>query len=76
MAAGDFDDDGFDDLVVGVSHEDLGEGLEDAGAVNVVYGAAGSGLGTAGNQFLNQNTRGVQLVAEAGDNFGFGLAWR
>ena len=35
----DFDGDGFDDLVVPVSKEDVGT-LVDAGSVNVLYGSA------------------------------------
>ncbi len=41
LAAGDFDGDGFGDLAVGVSHEDVGS-VVDAGAVSVLYGAAAS----------------------------------
>ncbi|HXT22740.1 MAG TPA: FG-GAP repeat protein, partial [Thermoanaerobaculia bacterium] len=42
LAAGDFDGDGFDDLVVGTPLEDLGpeEGSPDAGSVDIAYGAA------------------------------------
>ena len=38
LAAGDFNDDGLEDLALGVPLEDVG-GIEDAGAVNVLYGA-------------------------------------
>ena len=42
LAAGDFDNNGFIDLAVGVPGEDIGA-IADAGAVNVLYGSA-SGL--------------------------------
>jgi hypothetical protein len=50
LAAGDFDNDGADDLAIGVPFEDVGLAL-DAGAVNVIYGVANTGLTGAGDQF-------------------------
>lgn len=47
---GDFNGDGFDDLVVGVPHEDLGS-VRDAGAVQVFYGSS-DGVTTANDQVL------------------------
>ncbi|MFN7941986.1 MAG: VCBS repeat-containing protein [Thermoanaerobaculia bacterium] len=44
LAAGDFDDDGADDLAVGVCNETVG-GAAEAGAVDVFYGIAGGHLG-------------------------------
>ena len=38
LAAGDFNGDGFDDLVIGVRWEDIGT-VEEAGAVHVIYGS-------------------------------------
>lgn len=57
FAAGDFDDDGFPDLAIGVDQENHG-GFDDAGAVNVMYGSS-SGLKKAGNQFWHQGSPGV-----------------
>ena len=37
LAAGDFDNNGFADLAVGIPEEDIGA-LEDAGAVQIVFG--------------------------------------
>ena len=71
VAAGDFDNDGFADLAVGVPLEDIGA-VSDAGAVNVLYGASG-GLTAAGNQQFRQGAGGVAGTAEAGDSFGFAL---
>ncbi|MDP3767049.1 MAG: esterase, partial [Dehalococcoidia bacterium] len=61
LAAGDFNGDGADDLVVGVANEDL-PGAPDAGAVNVIYGSSG-GLTSAGAQFWHQDIPGVLAVA-------------
>lgn len=71
LAAGDFDDDGFDDLAVGVPFEDI-SGFADAGAVNVIYGTA-AGLSSVGNQFWHQDSADVPDQAEADDNFGISL---
>jgi hypothetical protein len=77
LAAGDFNGDGRDDLVVGVSGEDLGETtgsvLEDAGAVNVIYGSS-DGLTATGNQFWTQNSPDILDRSEAMDFFGAALA--
>ncbi|MEB3357398.1 MAG: hypothetical protein VKK04_11785, partial [Synechococcales bacterium] len=72
LAVGDFNRDGYDDLVIGSPDEDL-NGITDAGAVNVIYGSF-SGLSTVGNQFWTQDTLGVLDVAEAFDRFGASLA--
>jgi hypothetical protein len=64
----DFNNDGADDLAVGVPGEDVG-GAVDAGAVNVLYGSGG-GLTGAGSQ---QFTQPVSAV-EPGDQFGTALA--
>ena len=72
LAAGDFDNDGFADLAVGVSFEAIGA-TQGAGAVNVLYGAAG-GLTGAGSQLFWQGAGGVAGIAEDFDQFGFALA--
>jgi hypothetical protein len=72
LAAGDFDDDGFADLAVGVPGEDVGAVME-AGAANVAYGAAG-GLTATGSQLFTQDTPGVPDTAEGNDGFALALA--
>ena len=72
LATGDFNNDGFADLAIGVDFEDVG-GEEDAGAVNVIYGGP-AGLATPGNQFWHQDSDGIAGEAETGDTFGFPLA--
>jgi hypothetical protein len=71
LAVGDFDGDGFDDLAIGVSEEDVGT-IQSAGAVNVLYGSA-SGLGTARAQLWTQTSSGAG-VSETADRFGLSLA--
>jgi hypothetical protein len=68
LAAGDFDNDGFADLAVGVPGEDFGT-VSDAGAAHVIYGRPG-GLTDVGNQFWHQNSPNVADLRESGDRFG------
>jgi hypothetical protein len=68
----DFNNDGFADLAVGTPFEDAGT-IEDAGAVNVLYGSAAKLTGT-GSQIFTQDSPGVDSAPEAGDNFGSALA--
>ncbi|NNF58410.1 MAG: T9SS type A sorting domain-containing protein [Rhodothermaceae bacterium] len=72
VAAGDFDRDGHDDLVIGVPGEAIGS-TANAGAVQVIYGSP-DGLTAAGNQFWDQGNDSVPGAAEAGDRFGWALA--
>ena len=71
LAAGDFDGDGNADLAVAAATEDVG-GIADAGAVNVLYGAAG-GLGAAANQQWFQDSPGVAGTSETQDFLGNAL---
>jgi FG-GAP repeat len=68
----DFNNDGAADLAIGVPFEFVGA-IQDAGAVNVLYGSAG-GLQGPGSQFFTQDTPGVPGSADAQDNLGSGLA--
>lgn len=72
LSAGDFNNDGFPDLAVGVSGEDIGA-IVNAGAVNIIYGTA-EGLKSAGNQFWSQDEDGIIGASESGDAFGRALA--
>jgi hypothetical protein len=67
---GDFDGDGFADLVVGVPGEDLGA-VADAGAVEVLYGSA---AGAVDIRALEQADDGLGDAQEANDRFGEVLA--
>lgn len=72
LATGDFDDDGYDDLAVGVPGDDTTFNIPDAGAVNVIYGSS-LGLTTAFNTLWSQAGT-VADSPERGDGFGSALA--
>jgi hypothetical protein len=72
LVAGDFDNDGFGDVTVGVPFEGVGA-VVSAGAINVLFGGGG-GLSGAGSQLFHQDVAGVGSTAEEGDNFGWSLA--
>jgi hypothetical protein len=76
LATGDFDNDGYDDLAIGVPHEDIftGVGLvDDCGAVEVLYGSS-VGLSATRSQYFDQNVSGMADTAEDNDEFGWSLA--
>lgn len=70
LAVGDFDWDGYDDLVIGTPYEDL-DSTTNSGAVEIVYGTF-DGLDTPGNQFWTQ-TAFPSGGDEAFDYFGYSL---
>jgi hypothetical protein len=74
VAGGDFNGDGFTDLVIGVPSEDIGSVLH-AGAVNVIYGSA-TGLSATKipDQFWSQDSTDVIDDIELRDQLGDPLA--
>jgi hypothetical protein len=73
LTAGDFNGDGYSDLAVGVPGEDVGSpAVEDAGAVNVLYGSEG-GIISAGSDYWHQDSAGIGSLCEEDDRFGFAL---
>lgn len=72
LAIGDFDGDGFGDVVAAAPYEDLGA-KRDAGQIQVLYGASG-GVSTAGDDTIHQGTRNVVGRSIAEDLFGSALA--
>ena len=66
MASGDFNGDGFDDLIVG-SHGDEISGSKGAGMVTIAYGSA-TGLGN--QQIFHQNSAGVSGSVSSNERFG------
>jgi hypothetical protein len=68
LATGDFDQDGFADLAIGVPGEDIGT-IGSAGAVIALYGSV-AGLTTSGAQLLTQAGGATEL----NDAFGAALA--
>ncbi|MFF5075841.1 hypothetical protein ACFY36_02235 [Actinoplanes sp. NPDC000266] len=73
LTSGDFNNDGYDDLVVGVPTEADGTNRTAAGGLWILPGSAG-GLSVAGIRHLNQSSPGVPETAEAGDEFAGALA--
>jgi hypothetical protein len=73
LATGDFNNDGFPDLAIGVPVESIGSG-EHTGVVHILYGTAGGRLKSGGNQVWQQDTDGIAGVAEDYDEFGTSLA--
>lgn len=71
LTTGDFDCDGYDDLVIGVPREGVGSN-SDAGAVQVLFGSAG-GVSTV-DDLWRQGAGGVNGVPESGDQFGAAIA--
>jgi hypothetical protein len=74
VGTGDFNGDGFTDLVAGVAFEDV-RANTDAGAINVLYGSASGIQATSPNdQLWHQDISGLEGRAEEGDHFGRSLA--
>ena len=72
LSSGDFNNDGYADLAVGVIYEAIGA-VGNAGLVHVIYGSA-AGLTSAGSQIWHQNSAGIADSAEAFDSFGYPLS--
>jgi disulfide bond formation protein DsbB len=73
IATGDFNNDGYGDLAVGIPAEDLGAGpATNTGAVQIIYSSA-SGLTAEGNQLWSQNSPGILDTSGAFDLFGRAL---
>jgi disulfide bond formation protein DsbB len=71
LTTGDFDNDGYTDLAIGVEGEGIGS-VDYTGAVQVLYGSS-SGLSASGNQLWHQNSPGILDTCESMEDFGFSL---
>jgi FG-GAP repeat len=64
--AGDFNNDGADDLVIGVANENSGRGI-----VHVMHGSSSLGISLLNfNTTLTQDSANILGASEIGDNFG------
>lgn len=72
LAAGDFDEDGRDDLAIGAPGEGL-QGAEQGGVVTVISGSA-SGLDRSTARAITQGANGIPGAPEDYDRFGLALA--
>ena len=72
ITAGDFNNDGYGDLAIGVPDEEIGV-RTNCGAIQVLYGSS-NGLRAAGSRFIHMDTAGMAGVAWYNDSFGSSLA--
>lgn len=73
LAVGDFDDDGYDDLGIGVPYEDLGGPVVDnVGYAHVLYGSS-MGLSATGSDAFYQGGGSTSNSYEDDDSFGFSM---
>jgi hypothetical protein len=74
LTTGNFDNDGFADVAIGVPGESVGS-TPGAGGMNVLYGSSG-GLSATGSQFWSQGSPGILGGVGAEDFFGGALSGR
>jgi hypothetical protein len=72
LASGDFDDDGYDDLAIGVPGKDVA-GVISAGAIQVIYGSA-SGLDGSRDRVFTSDNDGLGIASDNSDQYGYALA--
>ncbi|WP_435212546.1 FG-GAP repeat protein [Streptomyces sp. bgisy034] len=70
LAAGDFDGDGTDDLVLGMRSEAIGSATG-SGASMILFGNATGGITTKGALWIDQDTTGVPGTVAEADHFGW-----
>ena len=71
LTAGDYNNDGKDDLVIGVPDEDIGSKAR-AGMIHLLYGAS-NGLTTSGSRYWHQDLNYMPSTANEGELFGYAL---
>jgi len=83
LAVGDFEADGYDDLIVGVPGEGdertpyyVWDNITSSGAVNVIYGSPTGLKATSGKpgEIWSQGSEGIKGQTEDYDTFGLGVA--
>lgn len=70
LAAGDFNGDGVDDLVVGMRSEAVGSATG-SGASMILFGNTTGGITTKGALWVDQDTEGVPGTVATDDHFGW-----
>ncbi|MFE0733156.1 FG-GAP repeat protein [Streptomyces antibioticus] len=70
LAAGDFDGDGTDDLVIGMRSEAIGSATG-SGASMILFGNVTGGITTNGALWIDQDTDGVPGTVAVADHFGW-----
>ena len=75
ISSGDYNDDGYNDLAIGVRYEGFGT-VFNAGAVHVIYGSTVGLSATAilADQFWTQDSTDIEDDPEAFDAFGWALS--
>jgi hypothetical protein len=72
LASGDFDNDTFDDLSIGVPREDHSS-MTDVGGMLTLYGDTPNGLGTAGKSTWDQDSPGIPGAKQIGSQWASAL---
>lgn len=72
LAAGDYDDDGYADLAIGIGDRIIGD-VEGAGVVDIIFGSE-DGLTATGARQFSQASAGVPGTANVSERFGAALA--
>ena len=73
LAAGDFNDDGINDLAIGVAGEAIGN-ITATGMIHILYGKTNTGISGTGNITRHQDSDGISGANEKYDGFGASLA--
>lgn len=74
LATGDFDNDGYEDLAIGVPGKNSVDGVEDSGTVNVLRGSPAGISSSGARMVIVQGENGFEDSPEAGDGAGMSLA--
>jgi hypothetical protein len=72
LAAGDFNNDGYTDLAIGIRGQIVG-GFDNAGAIMITYGGL-SGITASQARIINRNSDGLSFSPKENDYFGWALA--
>ena len=77
LSSGDYNNDGFIDLTIGVLEYTLNVGnktIHNTGAITILYGSTSGLKATPSTQWIHQNTKGITGQSERNDQFGYSLS--